>query len=323
MRKRCFITDPDGIGKDFIDEWYDRRKDYIIARTSGSTGDPKAIRLLKSDMEISALATCRYFGINGSSILACPLSPEYIAGKMMIVRAIVSGARLVVESPSNSPLRRWRYGRPDLTAIVPSQIDGMLENTGGKLGSVIVGGAPVTESQERTMVGSGIGFYATYGMTETCSHVALRKAGGTAFEALPGFRFTADQRGCLVIESETMSFGRLVTNDIVMLLDERHFQWKGRFDNVIISGGIKLFPEEIEREIAPFVTGHDFFVTSRPSERWGEELVMVVEAEDLDTDALDRAISLNIDHRHKPKAYILKKSLPRTETGKLLRRITK
>lgn len=323
MRKQCRITDPEEICRDFIEEWHDGSKDYIMARTSGSTGKPKNIRLLKSDMETSARATCRYFGINSNSILACPLSPEYIAGKMMIVRAMVSGARLVVESPSNSPLRQWRYGRPDLTAVVPSQIDGLLENTGGELGSVIVGGSPVTDSQERVMVGSGVDFYATYGMTETCSHVALRKAGESKFEALPGFRFTTDQRGCLVIKSETMSFGHLITNDIVTLHDDCHFQWKGRFDNVIISGGIKLFPEEIEREIAPFVIGHDFFITSRPSDRWGEELVMIIEGDRLDTEALDRELSLNIDHKHKPKAYILKKSLQRTETGKLLRRLTK
>ena len=140
------------------------------------------------------------------------------------------------------------------------------------------------------MVGSGVDFYATYGMTETCSHVALRKAGESKFEALPGFRFTTDQRGCLVIKSETMSFGHL---------------------------------EESEREIAPFVIGHDFFITSRPSDRWGEELVMIIEGDGLDTEALDRELSLNIDHKHKPKAYILKKSLQRTETGKLLRRLTK
>lgn len=319
MRRDYRIIDPEGLARDFVEEWNDDTKDYITAQTSGSTGSPKEIHLLKSDMEISVRATCRFFGIDGDSVLACPLSTDYIAGKMMIVRAIVAGATVVVERPSNSPLRSWEYGSPDLTAIVPSQLEGLLDNARSDLRSVIVGGGPVTDAQECLMSATGKAFYATYGMTETCSHVALRRIGQQRYEALPGFSFSTDARGCLVIQSETMSFGRLVTNDMVSLYDTRSFRWLGRYDNVIISGGIKLHPEEIEREIAPYVGPHEFYVTSRPSDRWGEELVMVIEAENMDLETLDKRLSLHLDHRHKPKAYILKKSLPRTKTGKLLR----
>lgn len=312
------LIDPEGLAAAFVEEWHNSH-DYITARTSGSTGTPKEIHLLKSDMELSARATCHRFGISHESLLFCPLSTDYIAGKMMIVRAVVSGATVVIERPSMSPMSQWNHGPADLTAIVPSQIEGLLENGRGLLRSVIVGGAPVTTDQERMMIDSGIDFQATYGMTETCSHVALRRFDSRLFEALPGFRFLTDGRGCLVIESESMSFGRLVTNDIVRLHDDKSFQWLGRYDNVVISGGIKLFPEEIEREIAPHVGSHDFYLTSRPSELWGEELVMVIEGENIDTDAIDRVLSSHLDHRHKPKAYIVKKALPRTPTGKLLR----
>lgn len=260
----------------FIEEWRNPFP-FVIAHTSGSTGTPKEIKLLKSDMVASARGTIKFFGINEKSTLYLPLSTSYIAGKMQVVRAMEANCRLMVETPSNHPLSFDIDDEIDLLPIVPSQIPGLLNSmTLNRVNHLIVGGAPISPESELSLVETGIDAYATYGMTETCSHVALRKLGTDIFKALPGFSFELDNRDCLIINSDIMSFGRLVTNDIVELLDKDSFRWVGRHDNVINSGGIKLYPEKIENAIAKlFPTDSLFYVTSRSSDKWGEEAVVV------------------------------------------------
>ena len=146
------------------------------------------------------------------------------------------------------------------------------------------------------------------------------------FRALPGFSFSVDSRGCLVITSGSMSFGSLVTNDIVELVSEREFVWKGRFDNVINSGGIKIFPEEIERVIAPLLPATGlFYVTSRRSERWGEEAVIVTDCEKYaddssEGDALLSALRELLPPHHLPKAVIYEPFIALTSSKKIVRR---
>lgn len=307
----------------FIAEW-NNSCEYITAHTSGSTGIPKEVRLLKRDMCASARATNRFFGINERSVLSLPLSADYIAGKMMIVRALTAGCRLVVEKPSLNPLSAHESGtRIDLTAIVPAQLSGLLENTSvhQDLGAVIIGGAPLAESQEREIVESGMNAYATYGMTETCSHVALRRIGKEDyFTAMPDIRFETDSRGCLVIDAPTYSFGRLVTNDCVELLDATHFRWLGRADNVINTGGIKVFAETLEKRLAPYSQEHTFYIHGRHSERWGEEIVMTVESDGtFDCERFMKEASATVERRMLPKEIFEVCAIPRTSSGKIIR----
>ena len=211
--------------RQFIEEW-NNSHDYIIAHTSGSTGKPKEIRLLKSDMRLSAEATCRYFGIGPESRLVLPLSPSYIAGKMMIVRALTSGAELWIEEPSMSPLKR-DYGHIDLLPVVPSQLPTLLQSPYvTEVRNLIVGGGALDPETELQLAACNLKAYATYGMTETCSHVALRDitAGDEHFHALPGISFTTDERECLVIEAPHYSFRSLTTNDTVELIDNSRFR---------------------------------------------------------------------------------------------------
>lgn len=302
-------------------EWEDERP-YVIAHTSGSTGTPKEIRLLKSDMLASARATVRFFGLAADSCLFLPLSPSYIAGKMQIVRALEAGCRLVVEEPSNHPLRTLHTtdGRISLLPVVPSQVEGVLSSGfADRIDAMIVGGAPLPPESERRIIGSGIRSYATYGMTETCSHVALRRLGEEDFTALPGFTFSLDSRGCLVIDSETMSFGRLTTNDIVSLSDPHRFRWLGRFDNIINSGGLKICPEEVEKRISSLMpAGCRFYITSRPSARWGEEAVLVTDSATLPPDTLERIKSAT-GTRTAPKAIIIVDEIRLTDSKKIIR----
>lgn len=258
----------------FVDEFLDPSTDFITACTSGSTGAPKTIRLAKDAVIASAQTTVNRFRIGSGSNLVSPLSGAYIAGKMMMARGLVAGASVWMLEPHR---RGFLDELPDevttidLLAIVPAQIRALVESPRvADVLNVIVGGAPMTPTQERLLADSGVNAYATYGMTETCSHVALRKiGGGDLYEAMPGIIFSTDARGCLCV-------GDLITNDIVELTDNRHFRWLGRYDNVINSGGVKLHPEALERQLAAHLPEIDFYLTSRPSEIWGREMIMVV-----------------------------------------------
>ncbi len=306
----------------FLAEW-GNDCNYVVAHTSGSTGAPKEVHLLKDDMLVSAKATNDFFGIGSGSFLVLPLSPGYIAGKMLLVRAIVAGAVVMVEKPSREPLKEYCGTRMiDLVPIVPAQIDGLLSSPARSMVSnVIVGGAPMSDEDERKLTASGINAYATYGMTETCSHVALRRVGERHYVALPGFRFSVDSRHCLIIESESMSFGRLVTNDVVELVDDTRFVWVGRFDNVIITGALKVFPEDVESRLRPLAQGVEFYVSSRRSSEWGEEVVLVVADRDVTAGcSLMEQCRTILKPHERPKVVVTLPELEHTSNGKLKRK---
>lgn len=315
------IDDPDGAAARFIGEWLSATP-YVTAHTSGSTGDPKEIHLLKDDMKKSAMATCQFFGIDSSSVMLLPLSPSYIAGKMMIVRAIVSGARLHIEPPSSSPAKT-DYGMLGLVPIVPAQLDGLLSSQFlPNVRNLLIGGSPLSADAETRVRQSGVKAWASYGMTETCSHVALRDitSGSEVYTMLPGISAATDSRGCLVINAPEFSFRQLATNDIVELIDSQHFRWIGRHDNVINSGGIKLHPELIERQISDIVNA-PFYITGRPSEKWGEEAVLYIESTTVDKEALMQRIKSTLDKYSTPKEIIAVPEFQRTDSGKIKRLI--
>ena len=305
---------------EFREEWFDPSP-VICAHTSGSTGTPKPVTLLKSDMELSARATCSRFGITSSSVLAIPLGMDYIAGKMMAVRSFVSGARLVVLPPSRRPFSGYSGEPVDLLAIVPSQIDGLLDGyVAGSVRNVIVGGAPMSAEQEKRLMDAGINVYATYGMTETCSHVALRRGGTDEYEAMPGVTFDIDADGCLIVDTGGMSVGRVATRDIVPLISPPRFRWVGRADNCINSGGVKIFPETVERLLSEVMSGRDFYITSRESREWGQEVVMVVTDGLRLTPEQRAAVDAALPRYSRPKDIIYDEAPERTRSGKLKRR---
>lgn len=321
------------IADSFLREWY-APVPYITAHTSGSTGSPKEIRLLKEDMFTSARSTNSYFDISRDSILLSPLSASYIAGKMMIVRGIAANCRVVFTTPSNhfadnSTIRKFIIDeKPSIIPVVPSQLSVISEHTehytdilrGAK--NIIIGGAAIAPSMEKNLCASPGNFYATYGMTETCSHVALRRLGLPVYHAMPGVSFKLDQRGCLIINAPAFSFKSIITNDIVELSeDSQAFIWKGRYDNIINSGGIKIFPEEIEQLLQPFLA-HPLFIKGLPHPKWGEAVALVTTAPSSVTDSEILSIcSARLPRHAIPFKIIRMSELPRTSNGKLLRHI--
>ena len=300
--------------KDFTSRWLSG-EDTFTVHTSGSTGIPKDITILRSDMEHSAGATNAHFAITEKSRLGSPLSAAYIAGKMMVVRACIAGAELVPLEVSNS--FTLPDGTFDLLPIVPSMIPNLLENPSwaARIKNVLIGGAQPAKSSLLALHQAGYNFWISYGMTETCSHVALAQLDGI-YHAMPGVSFNTDNRGCLIINAPGYSWKSLTTNDAVELLSQSSFRWLGRIDGVINSGAIKLFPEELERLYEPFLTG-DFAVTSRPSERWGQEVVLVTT---MDPDQANEILKANIPGIKQPKAIVHNAELPRTPNGKIDRK---
>ncbi|MDR1274157.1 MAG: AMP-binding protein [Odoribacteraceae bacterium] len=309
----------------FLAEWTDDRE-HVTGHTSGSTGPARRVDLPKRDMLASAALTNDFFGITSRSTLLLCLSPAYIAGKMMIVRARLAGARLVAVEPGGDPLAALD-GPVDLAAMVPLQVAKGLSRPGGwsLLRQVIIGGAALDPALEGRLREVPTACYASYGMTETASHVALRRVNGPLasplYVALGETRFATDDRGCLVIDAPHLQQRRVVTNDLVRLVDPARFEWLGRVDHVINSGGVKLSPEVIEARLAPLLSRR-FFITAEPDPRLGERVLLVVEGPPWREDERARLVerfSGVLSPRERPRAIRFLPAFCETPSGKLLR----
>ena len=232
---------------EFMRLWLDDN-DTVLCHTSGSTGTPKPIALSKNDMRASARVTNTFFGITADSTVSVPLPFDYIAARMMAVRAHEAGCRIVTPTPSNTPDFFGEAGHIDLLAIVPSQVEALVAtpHIGQRVRCVIVGGAPLSDTRKHALVRAGIHGYITYGMTETCSHIALADIADDSgiFRAIAKDTcFSTDACGCLTADIPHLSIRRVVTNDIVSILSPTEFRWLGRADNIINSAGLKYAPK--------------------------------------------------------------------------------
>lgn len=309
----------------FMSEWLSD-KPFLEVRTSGSTGTPKIISVEKNQMLHSASMTAGYFDFQpGQTALLC-LPMNYIAGKMMVVRALFSQLNLFCIEPDNQPLQKIPANvKIDFAPLVPMQLR---DATGiNQVEKILLGGSMVAPRLEERLQKPDTEIYHGYGMTETLSHVAIRKVNGPdrseIFRSLNGIYFDKDERDCLVIDIPF--FKNLVyTNDVVELLDEQQFIWKGRIDNVINSGGVKLFPEEIERKLS-FVIRDHFFVAGVADERFGEKLCLFVEGETPDEDTMQQfrnRIEQYVDKYEKPRDICFVGKFIYTESGKVKRNET-
>lgn len=309
---------------DFLEEWFNSN-DFIEVRTSGSTGIPKNIRLSKQSMVNSAGMTCRFFGLDAESNALLCLPADYIAGKMMIVRAFVSGMNLTAVRPSANPFENINT-IIDFAAITPYQFVNSYQSIQETaIRKIIVGGSQVSLHLEKMMEELEAEIYETYGMTETCSHVALRKLNGYTgseyFEILEGVEIRTDDRNCLVIKAPALTDQELITNDVVEIKDSTHFKWLGRFDNVINTGGIKIFPEQVERKIEPFIDRR-FFICGIPDERLNQKVALIVEGNPLsedDAEILGKNIDSVLSKYERPKDIYFKKGFELSSAGKILK----
>jgi len=303
----------------FIIMWLNDES-YVKVKTSGSTGKPKKIKLAKKAMVHSATATARYFKVGEQTTALLCLHPKFIAGKMMLVRAMVMGWHLHVVAPEKDALTQYDNDY-DFTAMVPYQVKhaiGALK----KVKKLIIGGGAVDSELEDKLQKVTTEAFATYGMTETITHIAVRRINGPAksqeYHAMENVTFTLDDRGCLIIDAPNIHKEPVVTNDLVDLKTPTSFIWLGRIDNVINSGGVKLFPEKIEQKLAQHID-FPFIITAQPDPNLGERVILVLETQgDSEIPSYSEAFSY-LSQYEKPKRIFTVSKFPYTENGKIRR----
>lgn len=306
------------IGK-FIIEWLNNKK-HIVIMTSGTSGTPKKINILKNQMINSAIATGAFFKLPSETKALLCLPASYIAGKMMLVRAMTLGWDLYFTGPQKDPLGQ-NDKTYDFVAMVPFQVRYSLKHL-NKVKKLIVGGAAISEKLNKQLQHVSTEVFATYGMTESVSHVAVKAINGKAksnyYAALPNVNFSVDRRECLVIEAPNLSNIKIITNDVVKLISTNMFEYLGRLDNVVNSGGVKLFPEQIEAKLAIYMN-RPFFISSEKEEIFGYQLILIIE-EDFKKELPDfKEVFLNLSKYERPKKIYTYSKFFYTETGKIRR----
>ena len=300
----------------FLLDWLDD-KETIQLTTSGTTGIPKVITIEKQAMVNSAIATGNFFNLHPQDKALLCLPPRYIAGKMMIIRAMIIGLELDIIEPSSHLDSLYEHQKYDFGAIVPLQAENSLVKL-NQIKKIIIGGAKVSDDLALKLKEVNSEIYETYGMTETITHIAAKKIGEEYFNILEHVTISIDDRNCLVIDAPSISDEKVITNDIVEILNEKQFKWLGRYDNVINSGGIKLFPEQIETKLASKISNR-FFITGFPDAVLGTKVVLVIEGK---SNEIDPQIFNSLEKFEKPKKIVFVSEFVETDTKKINRNKT-
>ena len=313
--------------EEFLEEW-NNSSPYVHVQTSGSTGAPKPMLVEKRRMLNSARITCDFLGLcQGDTALLC-MSLDYIAGKMMVVRSIERGLKLIVQEPDGHPLAGTQKGQSscvNFAAMVPIQVYNSLqipeecERLRG-IKHLIIGGGAIDEAMAAELKTFPHAVWSTYGMTETLSHIALRRLNGPEasewYTPFNSVSVSLSDDDCLVIDAPEVCAERLVTNDIAELDAEGRFRILGRKDNVICSGGIKIQAEEIERALRPSLRV-PFIISKRHDEKFGEIVVLLTEGS---IDEAREVCEHILSKYHQPRDYIQIDHIPYTATGKPARK---
>ncbi len=307
----------------FLNDWLDK-KEFIIVQTSGSTGKPKPIKILKNQMINSALATADFLELHKKTTALLCLPTEYIAGKMMLVRALILGWHLDVVAPKSAILQADK--KYDFVAMVPMQVQKSLQNL-YKVKKLLIGGGAISKKLENRLQNEKTAIFSSYGMTETITHIAIRKVNfittekDTYYKTLPNVFIRLDERGCLVIDAKKVATDLVITNDLAVIKDASHFVWLGRIDNVINSGGIKIIPEQVEKKLTAIITVN-FFIASKKDAILGQKVVVFVES-NFDKKILHKIKETTLLSKYeKPKEIIFLDKFIYTKTGKINRILT-
>lgn len=311
----------------FLNEWFSD-SDSILVQTSGSTGDPKPIKLPKQVMIRSAERTIDYFGLKKNDRLLLSLPCRYIAGKMMVVRAIVGQMNLIAVDPATDFdfLQQETF---DFGAMVSNQVFKLFELTSGKekiqnIRNLLIGGSAISAELETRISSLSNRIVSTYGMTETASHIAIRELSGDRksafYNCLPGISVSLGETGCLTVHLPEFDEA-LETNDLAEVQSATSFRILGRADSVIISGGIKFSPELIEQKLEGIINRR-FIISSVPDEKLGEKLALIIEGDAFDTSTLEQKLAKILSNFERPRLITFRKKFYETASGKIIRKST-
>jgi O-succinylbenzoic acid--CoA ligase len=308
---------------DFLMDWLDHSETIDLV-TSGTTASPKRIRFHKQALVNSAIATGEFFNVSvGDRALHC-LPSNFIAGKMMLIRALILGLSLDLISPSRSPFHKNDKSY-DFVAMTPMQAFHSLDKM-NQIKTLIVGGAFVSKSLQQALLKTKVNAFETYGMTETLSHIAVRtmKDPTSEFRCLPHVAISQDDRGCLIASSELLQVDQFVTNDAIEILDKECFHLIGRVDEVINSGGLKLHPQQIERKLSELLSTH-FFIGGINDKELGEKVVLALRySKTLNVQSIiDKIKSFDrLESYEFPKTILVLPDFVETDSGKIKRKQT-
>ncbi|MCF0070086.1 AMP-binding protein [Dyadobacter sp. CY261] len=320
---------------DFMEKWMQGRDEFVL-HTSGSTGMPKPITVTRKQLADSAAMTGQVLSLGtGTRALVC-LNVGYIAGLMMLVRGMELDWELTITEPTSNPMAGLDAVDFDFVALVPMQLQAILENPAtkdqaGHLGKILLGGAPVSMSLLALIRALDVPVFQSYGMTETVSHVALKALNGVnrsnSYMFLPGIQFGTDERGCLFVSGAVTNGHKVQTNDLVEIQGNA-FQWIGRVDNVINSGGVKIVLDQADERIAlvfnDLSISNAFFSWWEADEKLGQKLVLVIEKElpSLTPEQLSAEIRKHVSGYGNPKHIYFAKAFVKTATDKIDKRAT-
>ena len=315
-------------------------KDWFELQTSGSTGAPKVITVHRSQIEASARASLTFFELNESDPVVCPLSLQVIGGQMMLYRSLIGGLELYI-LPADKSMSQLNTGITyNFMPVSAIQLYEILQHHRDKISvlnrvkHILVGGSTVSEAlftAIREQLHCTV--WQSYGMTETVSHIAMRRLHPhpeEMYTLLPGIEITVDTRSCLKIKGAVTQQQWLQTNDIVQLRDTQHFTFRGRADFTINSGGIKIQAEQVETIIGilfqEWQIGTAFFVCGIPDDALGEKLILVLETNGITTELQSdilAELAKRLPRYHVPKAiqqvpfcYTTSGKINRTQTLK-------
>ena len=313
----------------FFLEWL-HPNDWIPIRTSGSTGPAKSIYFSKQQMIDSALATQTYFDYQARDRALLVLDMAYVAAKMMVVRAFVSGLDLHYAEPAADPFQKLADGRYDFVSLVPMQVSTIMQNEFSyerlkNVKQVLVGGGAINEGLKRIIKKELNSYYASFGMAETLTHIGIQKLNGEGnspfYTLLPGVKINVDERNCLQIFAPWISSTILQTNDIIEKIDDAHFRWIGRFDNLINSGGVKISPESVEQRIS-HIMQCNFLIFAEQDDLLGQKVAMLVEKDSKLSTEQCQKIRSKLTKFEMPKVIYYLKSFIYTQSRKINRKKT-
>ena len=311
----------------FLENYY--KNDSFDCFTSGSTGIPKKNTFSKAQMQYSANSTLKYFNLQKGDSVFLSLSVNFIAGKMMLVRAIEGKLKLTVVRASSNPLQ---YIQKDehfkFTPLVPMQLFELLKSKSDirSLGKLLIGGGEVSQNLIDLLKDQKIEVWSSFGMTETITHFALKKISPIQdefYKCLPDYFLSEDENNCLIISNPFLLNKPFESKDVVSLNSPINFNFIGRLDNMINSGGVKIFPEVVEQKLKGIIPV-EFIITSISDEKLGQKVVLVYEGNSFDfTTVVQQKIKLRLSAFEYPKTYVSIDFFPRTASGKVVRNAIK
>ncbi len=298
---------------------FNNHQTYVEVKTSGSTGAPKTIKIGKEKMCNSAKLTGSFLGLQPNNKALLCLNANYIAGKMMLVRAMVLGLELHCVSPTKLDVETLNQ-HFDFCAMVPLQAMKNLKSL-NKIKKLIIGGGDIPASAKRNLTDlNHPGIYQTFGMTETISHIALKKINENEYRCLPNISVSLSQEETLQVKAPQLLESPIVTNDLVKITSQTSFKWLGRADHIINSGGVKIIPERVEEVLSEHIAV-PFFVAGLPDTILGEKLILLVENQNLDLNRIAQS-ARGLHPYEIPKVIFTIEKFVRTATGKINRKKT-